>query len=262
VPVGLTLLIPPSLGHEQTAALAATLADSLGRHLQLTIEVDVARTYEELEARAIAGDAALIWAPPSVCARVHSAARMILKVVRSGHASYRAALFCRADEPIDLEELSEDVRVAWVDPLSAAGYLLPRQHLRDLGLDPDMAMPNQRFFGSFGDAARAVVQGHADLSSIFTHGDGDAVAAANLVVQVGDDASALRVIAITEETASDGLIIGAGLSDLVAGRLVESLLADGDAGPDLVRGIFDAETLMVAAPDDYEAIRTALANER
>ena len=258
--MGLTLLIPPSLGHEQTRALATTLADTLGKQLELTIQVDVARTYDELEERALAGDAALIWAPPAVCARVQESATVILKVVRDGHATYRAALYCRTDALVDLDDC-EHVGVAWVDPLSASGYLLPRQYLRDRGIDPDLAFPSQRFFGSFGDAARSVVQGHTQLSSIFTHGDGPAIAMANLETLLGDDAADLQVIAVTAATASDGLIIAAGVSELVAGRLVEALLEAGEDGSDLVRGVFDAETLTMAGPDDYAAIRDALANE-
>ncbi len=259
--MGLTLVIPPSLGHDKTSGLADTLATALSKHLQLTIEVEVARTYAALEERARSGEPALVWAPPVVCARVQDGARAILKAVRGGSATYRAALFCRASSSIDLDELDE-VRAAWVDPLSTAGYLLPRQYLRDSGVDPDMALPSQRFFGSFGDAARSIVQRHADLSSIFCAGNDPAIATANLVAQLGaDDAAQLRVLAVTAETASDGLIVSASVSDVVAGRLVESLLASGGDGPDLVRGVFDAETLMVAGPDDYEAIRAALANE-
>ncbi len=257
--MALTLLFPPSLGRIKATARADLLAASLTRRLGREVHVDVADSYGDLERRVRTGDVALAWAPPSICARAQSDARAILKAVRRGRSTYRAALIARVDGGVDLEHMS-GCRAAWVDPLSAGGYLLAMAHLRSLGVDPDVQLAEQRFLGSYRDALLAVLVGEADLTSVYCHSADPSDARAVLSEHIGASEVQLTPIAFTAETPSDGLIVGARLSRRDADRLIENLalVVDGSKGPTLLLELFDADTLVPAEPDDYAAIRDAL----
>jgi hypothetical protein len=70
----------------------------------------------------------------------------IVRGVRQGASSYRAALVARADSALTLTTL-DGSRAVWADRDSVGGYLLPMALLRDKGLDANKLFSSQRFAG-------------------------------------------------------------------------------------------------------------------
>ncbi len=248
------LLFAPSLGELRASARAELLAGSLQRRLGEPVKVEVAKSYEELEKRLIADEIHIAWAPPMLCAKAEPTARAILKAIRNGRSSYRSALVCRADEPLDAAKLSGK-RVAWVDPLSTAGCVLPRSHLALLG--QDRALASETFYGSYRDALQAVLTGAADVSAVYTTGGDEASVRASLATHVGGEAGKLKPIAYTGETPNDGLVFTAKLSVVEAERIVSALLplTDGSRGPTMLLEVCDAQAFLRARPGDYRVLR-------
>ncbi len=252
------LLFPPSLGELKATARAELLAKSLARRLGQEVQVEVARTYEELEKRVLADEVELAWAPPLLCARVEPTARGILKAIRHGRASYRAAFVGRAGESLDVSRLAGKT-AAWVDPLSTAGYLLPRAHLKLLGQDPDKVLGGQRFLGSYRDALLAVLSGAADFASIYTPGADEAAVRGGLAQHVAGEEKRFASFGTTAEAPNDGLVVTARLSAAEAEKLLEALLplTDGSKGPTLLLEVCDAQAFQRARPGDYRVLRSA-----
>lgn len=252
-----TILFPPSLGRVRAAARASLLAESLTHRFGEPVRVQVASSYAELDERVIGADVEIAWAPPAICARADKSAIAILKAIRRGQGSYRAALLGRAGELSAVGDLAGK-RLAWVDPLSAGGHLLAIAHLRRHDLAAD-ALASQRFHGSYQDALLAVLAGEADATSIYVDGDDEASLRRSLDEHVGPRGVELRAFAYTASTAADALIV----TSRARGRrpLVDSLapLTDGSRGPTLLLELLGADTLERAAPDDYREIRRALA---
>lgn len=251
----LTLLFPPSLGKIRAHARAEVLSQSLGRRLDRSVAVSVADTYSALESRVLGCETDLAWAPPSICARAEPGAAAIFKAVRFGESSYNAALIGRASGTPSIDAL-DGLTAAWVDPLSAAGYLLPVAYLHRRGLDPGTLFASQEFSGSYQGALLSVLSGKADVTAIYCHGTSEDAARRTLRENVGASELHLAPFAFTDAAPSDGLIatsrVDAGLIDALE-RAV-----DGSLGPTLLLELFEADRLERAAGDDYAALRIAL----
>lgn len=255
--VTLRLLFPPSLGELKATAKAERLADSLARTIGTRVAIKVARTYGDLEYRVLHGLVELAWAPPSICAKAEPNALAILKAVRGGRASYRSALVGRVSDTPRVERL-DGKRAAWIDPLSAAGHLLPVAYLRSRGVDPASTLREQWFVGSYRAALLAVLTGDADITAIYSSTDDPAPVRATMHAHVGSKERELVPFAFTEETPSDGLILGGKIAAADADRLISVLCPapDPERGRSLLLETLDADALVPAVRGDYANLRS------
>ena len=111
---------------------------------------------------------------------------------------YRAVLLCKSKKLESIADL-KGRRAAWVDQLSAAGFLLPAAHLRANGVDPDADLASQKFYGSYATAIRAVLSKDADFTSVYARGEDRGAAMRILVDLIGERARHLRLLGFTPE---------------------------------------------------------------
>lgn len=94
---------------------------------------------------------------------------------QDGSISYVAALYTRADSGIASLADMKGRSLAWADPNSASGYLIPRADFRALGIDPDPGKYFSRtgFAGGHEQAVIAVLNKQYDAGVTWTSGIGD-----------------------------------------------------------------------------------------
>ena len=251
----LRFLFPPSLGRARASARAEFLQGALSEALGDEIEIDVAADYHALEARALAGEAEIVWAPSGVCARIEAGARAVYKVVRGGSATYRAALVARAGSGISLANL-EGKKAAWVDPLSVGGYLLIRAHLVARGIEPDTTFAEQRFVGSHPAVVAAIVHGDADVGAVTVPRIDEASVREAIGIYVGTVAGRIEVITISDEAPTDAIVLTRKLGAADA-RRIEALLAPEGIDvrpPTCLLDVMQAQTLVRARPGEYQEV--------
>ena len=78
--MGLVVLLPPSLGSARAGARGEVLEQMLNQELG-DVRIKIAASYQELEKRAMSGEAEIVWAPASVCARLEPHARAAVSAV-------------------------------------------------------------------------------------------------------------------------------------------------------------------------------------
>ena len=248
------MLLPPSLGKIRAEARADVLADWLGGRLQTPIAVSVAGSYDELAVAIVDARVDLAWAPPSVCAQIADRVRAIFKAVRGGRSSYCSAIVARPDGPKDVAGL-RGKRAAWVDERSVGGYLLARAHLKRAGIDPQRDLRDCRFYGSYGDALRAVLARQADFAAAFSASPDDDQTRLRLHELVGAAADELAIVAHTDDAPADGLVVTpraeTRFPDIVA-RLAP--LVDGSGGYTFLLSLLEAERLEPAKAGDYASL--------
>src|SRR5262249_54142456 len=129
-------------------------------------KIAVARSYADLVDALAEGDLDLAWLPPVAYVRAlrSSAARLMLTLERDGRRSYSAALVGR--DITGVEQL-EGKRIGWVEPWSAAGYLVPRCMMRLAGYEPDKVFSAQSFHGSYEKILEAIADGTVDVGAMF-----------------------------------------------------------------------------------------------
>lgn len=203
--------LPPSLGRAawDLARELATIVD------RVDFETVVPFTsYAALEDALRRGEVHAAWAPPLVCARVEAAGSpAVLRGVRAGEVTYRSVLVCRRDGGFPLEALRRGTyrpRVAWVDALSMAGYLLPRAHLRGIGVPWQSAFLQQRMLGSYAACLDALLGQEADLTAVYPGA-------------LGARAGQVNVLATTAASPTDAVVISPAVSGELAAHLRAAL---------------------------------------
>lgn len=259
----LRFALPSSLGNDVDAR-AKQLQAYFQRVLLKDTEVIVPQTYELLARELLAGRVDAAWAPPFVCARIEAmGVRVLVRGIRAGASVYRAALVCRADADLTLDNLS-GTRAAWSDRDSIGGYLLPMAYLREKGLDPAKTFARQDFHGNYRKALEAVDQGQADVTSLFAP-----VARANLGIDASvkeiwpERAQAFKVIAFTDEAPNDGVAVSMSASAALVSELERALLTihQTSDGQQVMAECFHAEKFELAPRMGYRALyRVALAS--
>ncbi|MFP2909159.1 phosphate/phosphite/phosphonate ABC transporter substrate-binding protein [Pyxidicoccus sp. 3LFB2] len=257
--------LPPSLGNETARERAERLAAFLQRALGKLVEVNVAPSYETLAKDLLSGRLDAAWAPPFVCARMEAmGVRVVVRGVRRGMSSYRSALVCRAGAGLNLDRL-KGTTASWVDRDSVAGFLLPTAYLKAQGLEPTRAFSAQQFTGSYQSALEAVLDGKADVTSVFCPPASTGLTFATGVEDVlGAGAGRhFALIAYTDEAPNDGVPVAMGLQpELVSGleTTLQGLQASAE-GQALLKDIFNADRFEPAPRMGYRALyRVALAS--
>jgi phosphonate transport system substrate-binding protein len=95
---------------------------------------------------------------------------------QDGSTSYVSVLYTRADSGIASLADMKGKSLAWADPNSASGYLIPRAEFRAMGIDPEPGKYFGRtgFAGGHEQAVVAVLNRQYDAGVTWTSGIGDA----------------------------------------------------------------------------------------
>ena len=89
-----------------------------------------------------------------------------------GSISYVAVMLVRADSGITSIEGMRGKAMAWSDPNSASGYLIPRFSLRKQGINPESFFGRTGFAGGHEQAVVAVLQKQYDAAVTWASGQG------------------------------------------------------------------------------------------
>jgi phosphate/phosphite/phosphonate ABC transporter binding protein len=217
-----------------------------------------APSYEDLAAAVTRGDIDVAWLPPIVYVRLAGEVNPLGSIVRSGRASYEAALIVRKDSKIRGVENLRGARAGWVDRWSAAGFVLPRMKLALLGIDPRRCFRTETFYGSHSGVVRALVEGSCDVAGTYAQAasKGPVTQGAWSDVEGAD----VRVLETFGAIPPDVLAARRGLEESVRARINEALkVAVGDErGRTLLKQVFGGDELSETSSKAYDSLVSAL----
>ncbi len=103
---------------------------------------------------------------------------LVVTQEQDGGTSYVSVLYTRADSGITSLADMKGHSLAWADPNSASGYLIPRAEFRAMGIDPEPGkyFSNTGFAGGHEQTVVAVLNKQYDAGVTWTSGIGDAAA--------------------------------------------------------------------------------------
>lgn len=90
-----------------------------------------------------------------------------------GSLGYKSVMYVRADSGIASIEELEGRSLAYADPNSTSGYLVPRAELKAMGIDDEAYFSNVGFGGGHEQAVTAVLNGQYDAGVTWISGVGD-----------------------------------------------------------------------------------------
>jgi phosphate/phosphite/phosphonate ABC transporter binding protein len=213
---------------ERTREALASFCQKLETSTGLPIVPAVLESYSALLEGVAAGSVDVAWSPPLVAVALENRgiAGSLAVVKRSLRAGYHSALFVRAQSSLRKPEELSQVRAAWVSPESASGYVVPRWHLRSLGVALDQIFSKEAFYGSHEAVAAAVLGDEADVGA--THVGLEPVSgklATAPWLNVGAPASAVRVLLLIGPIPGDVIVSRNGVPSSTRRALLAALLA-------------------------------------
>jgi phosphonate transport system substrate-binding protein len=167
----LTLAVVPSATPGDHKVALDALCTTLSRMLETQVRGENPSSYAELISRFEKDRVQYAWMSPALVVLGSEKLRLdpLLSAVREDKTEYRSVLFVDAAGPFKSVDDLLGKKVAWVDPASASGYLVPRLHLAAKGIDPGRLFGEEMFLRSHGEVVRAVFDGRAEVGATYAH---------------------------------------------------------------------------------------------
>ena len=147
-----------------------------------------------------------------------------LMTQRFGESTYRAQFLARADGGVKTLEDLRDKRLAFVDPASLSGYLLPMKYLRDRGIKPK----STTFAMRHDNVISMIYQRQVDAGATFHSPPekGEIQDARRLVkAQYPDIEKQVKIIALTTPIPNDPIIFRKDLPEEMKATLARAMIA-------------------------------------
>lgn len=261
---GLIVSSGTATAKEQADAFALFVQKAVARPARAVIFPD----YDTLAGALAQGKVDIAYLAPMAYVRTTAQGKItpLAKVVRNGQATYRSVLFGAAGSAItSLDELKKasELKVAWVDPSSATGYIFAKALLLQKGISPGGLFKAQDFLESHDAVCKAVAEGRANVGASYSIDPADApvkeVTGCKTALP-GVGASTLRVIATTESIPNDVLAVRDGFPADAAAALdaAARALSGTDEGKKALQTAFHGEGFTDVKDEDYAPVRAAL----
>lgn len=252
--VGIALTTDPRMTRGLLEQFCLALGDATGVQVLPRGMSSYGRLLEQLRAGAVD----IVWLPPvpAMQATAQGVVKPVVIPVRDGHATYHAALFTRRETAIVSPGDLRGAVAAWVDPKSAAGYLIIRAHLAQQGIDLARAFGENLFLGSHDAVAEAVMSGRAEVGATFAYFDDH-----GRVKRAGWGAAPAQVVAKAGPIPNDVIAARSDCSSLVV-RLVQSALVDVQNAQlrEAARALLSAQAFAVPSPEHLAPLADLLAS--
>jgi phosphate/phosphite/phosphonate ABC transporter binding protein len=255
-------------GESEASASFEAFASWIREHQGLTFVRQALPTYRALAESVREGTSDIAWLPPAVYAWLAEAVTPLGCIVRGAlgsSTSYSAALVALEDSPLHALDDLRGKRAGWVDPWSAAGYVVPRIELAKAL--PRIAFASETFYGSHKNALLALARGDCDVAGTYarstrmpsTPSVDEAEEKAFEGAWSAMEGFRVRVIATFSSIPSDVIAVRRNLDPT---RYELALKALREAGSDeaarpLVRAVFGGDELREGIEPGHDAFRIA-----
>jgi phosphonate transport system substrate-binding protein len=182
-----------------------------------------------------------------------------LVVLRHGSATYQSQFIVKADSGIKkLEDLKGKV-IAFVDPSSTSGYLLPMKTLKDKKIEPRESI----FSMKHDSVVTKVYLGEVDAGATFYSPptDGKMEDARRLVLtQYPDVESKVKILELSEPIPNDPIVFRKDMPEEMKKKITDVLLKfiATEDGKKAFMEMYGVTDLKVTTDKDYESVRKML----
>jgi len=199
----LVFQLAPTIDPELLLADLEPIRRYIAHSLKRPVEMSVASSYEAAAKSLADGDAEFGILPPFIYIKTHKNhpdVRPILTKVWEGSTGSDSVLLVRAESPISNVSQLKGKQICYSDPNSTTGYVLPRAHLRQQGVDPDVDL-TPHVSGNHLQVVRDIIENTCDVGGIYT---GAYLAAKD----AGVDVAATRVLGVAGRSPHDAICAG------------------------------------------------------
>ncbi|GAB6282200.1 MAG: phosphate/phosphite/phosphonate ABC transporter substrate-binding protein [Ignavibacterium sp.] len=189
-------------------------------------------------------------------------ANALLRVVRDNNQiNYRGQIVARTDRGIDSLQDLNNRSIAYVDPSSTSGYILPKALLDEKGIKPLEVV-----FGMKHDNVITMVyQGQVDAGATYYAPPDPKTgkildARMRVQTQFPDVEKKVKIIALTDEIPNDPIVFRKDLPEEMKMKIVDAMInfVSTPKGQEAMYRIYDIRNLIPAKDSDYDVLRDKL----
>jgi phosphonate transport system substrate-binding protein len=228
--------------------LAAFLAEELNMPVTARVDADYAATVEAMAAGHV--HIATNLAPlQAAVAHQRAGAHIILVEERDGQAYYRSRFWVRQDSGLETLEDLRGTRVAFNDPLSGSGYLMPVATLVQAGLiahgeEVHQFFDQVYFAGGTELSMRALIEGHVDVAAVSEN-------AAEIFLAPADR-ERVTYVAESDPMPRHAIAVSGQLPDELVARITDAFLKlNEDEYNEILAGLYGWRTVVPADTERY-----------
>jgi phosphonate transport system substrate-binding protein len=187
-----------------------------------------------------------------------------LTVLRHGIATYQSQFIVKADSPIKKLEDLAGKKVAFVEPASTSGYLLPLKTLNERGIKPKETV----FAGKHDNVVSMVYNGQVDAGATFyspphvnEKGEEEMEDARRLVLtQYPDVKEKVIILSLSESITNDPVVFRKEMPEEMKTKIVDAMIAfvQTEEGKSAFKAIYGITEVKKATDADYDAARAML----
>lgn len=182
-----------------------------------------------------------------------------LTVIRYGSATYQSQFLARADSKINSLKDLQGKKIAFVDPASTSGYLLPLKTLKDRKIEPKETV----FAMKHDSVVSMIYQGQVDAGATYYSPpqNGHLEDARRLVqMQYPDVEKKVKIIELSEPIPNDPIVFRKDMPEEMKEKIADTLLQfvatpEGSKAIDLMLG---ATNFKKSSDSDYDSVREML----
>ena len=231
----------------------------------LKIKTFVSMDYTALVEALRSGRVDFAWLPPFsyVKAEQIAHATVLLKVIRHGKATYYSAIITRADKPYNKVEDLKGKNIAWVDPSSTTGHIIPKASLIiKKGIDPDTFFHKQIFAGAHDAVVLSVINGTVDAGATYLNDAEGKDGSWNLYLKSPEDRKKIKILFISDPIPSDTLATSQKFlkENPETVKLTVKTLIDMTKDPEgkkIIQDLYHVDGLEKATSKDFDPVRNA-----
>ncbi len=185
-----------------------------------------------------------------------------LRVVREGEqTSYKGQFIARANSGINSIEDINGRKMAYVDPSSTSGYILPKAELDDKGIKPSETV----FAMRHDNVVMMVYQGQVDAGATY-YAPPDLKtgkimdARMRVMQQFPDVALQVKIVGFTEDIPNDPWVFRKSMNEAMKEKIIAALLkfVQTPEGKKALFDIYDITGLIPTKDSDYDGLRAVL----
>jgi phosphonate transport system substrate-binding protein len=252
----LKLVMVPSTDSTKILSSMKPVAQCLEKETGLSFDISVPNSYivaiEGMGSKKV--DIAFLPTFGYLLAHEKYGAEALLKASRNGETTYRAAILARADKNIKSVADLNGKKIAYVDPASTSGYILPKK----LFLDSKIKPAQEVFQGKHDAVVTAVYQGQVDAGAVFYNKPVDGKikdAREKVKVQFPDIEDKVKIVTLTDDIPNDPIVIRKEIPAESKAKISKAFQACVVKMPDAFKGINNSDAFAGVKDSDYDGVR-------
>ena len=190
-------------------------------------------------------------------------AKVLMKAVRKGKTVFYSGIIVRADKGFNKIEDLKGKNIAWVDPASSSGFIIPKAALMSKKkIDPDKFFGKQVYAGSHDALVLSVLNGTVDAGATFVNDTKGEDGAWHQFLKTPEDRKKIKMIFVSDGIPADAMATTekfAKENKEIVDKTVKILseMGKNPEGQAILKALYRIDSMVPASSKDYQTVRDA-----